>query len=114
MHELSIAQDLLEKIEEEVGPGDLRIMRIELSIGSAAGIVLESLRFAFEVAAAGTRAQGAELAIATEPARSRCIVCGILYVFEGLIGNCPRCGRLGGEMLSGDELILRSIEVADV
>ncbi len=114
MHELSIAQDLLEKVEENLGPGGVRVLRIDLKIGSAAGIVLESLRFAFEIAAAGTRAEGAELSIVSEPARSRCAACGILFQFDGMIGSCPRCGRLGGELLSGNELVLQSIEVADV
>jgi hydrogenase nickel incorporation protein HypA/HybF len=114
MHELSIAQDLLARVEESVDSPQARVLRVTVDIGSAAGIVAQSLRFAFEVIARGTRAEGAELRIVVLPARSRCLECGILFEFDGLIGECPACGRLGGDLVSGNEMILRSIEVADV
>jgi hydrogenase nickel incorporation protein HypA/HybF len=114
MHELSIARELLAAIERNLEPGGARVVRVNVDVGSAAGIVPESLRFAFRVIAEGTRIDGAELAVTTMPARSRCTGCGILFEFEGIIGHCPGCGRLGGELLSGDEMILRAIEVVDV
>jgi len=114
MHELSIARGLLAAIERNLKPGDARVVRVSVSVGSAAGIVLDSLRLAFRVIAEGTRIAGAELSITALPARSRCTGCGILFEFEGMIGHCPGCGRLGGTLLSGDELILREFEVADV
>lgn len=114
MHELSLARDLLAMVEKKLEPSNPRVMRISVSVGSATGIVLDSLRFAFRVLAEGTRAAGAELSLTTVPARSRCVGCGALYDFDGIIGHCPACGRLGGELLSGDHLILQSIEVADV
>ena len=114
MHELPIARDLLAMVEANLEPGDARIVRIFVEVGSAAAIVPESLCFAFRIAAAGTRAQDAELSVTTVAARSRCVDCGMEFEFEGIIGECPRCGRVGGELLSGREMILRSIEVADV
>jgi hydrogenase nickel incorporation protein HypA/HybF len=114
MHELSLARDLLTAIERNLGPGDVRVVGVRVSVGSAAGIVLESLRFGFCVLAEGTRAEGARFSITTLPARCRCVGCGLCFDFEGMIGHCPACGRLGGELLSGDEMILQAIEVADV
>jgi hydrogenase nickel incorporation protein HypA/HybF len=114
MHEVSIARDLLERIEGNLGSDRARVVRIAIDVGSAAGIVMESLRFAFEVVARGSRAEGAELSMTTMPARSRCSRCATPFEFEGMIGNCPSCGCLGGELLSGNEIILRTIEVADV
>jgi hydrogenase nickel incorporation protein HypA/HybF len=114
MHELSLAQDLLKTVEQNLGAAGGRVLRVEVAVGSAAGIVSESLRFAFSALAQGTKAEGAELSIVTMRARSRCTNCGILFDFEGMIGACPECGQLGGELLSGNEMILRTIEVADV
>jgi hydrogenase nickel incorporation protein HypA/HybF len=114
MHELSLARDLLAAIERNLAPGDVRVVGVSVSVGSAAGIVPESLRFGFRALPEGTRAEGAKLSITTLPARSRCVGCGLRFDFEGMIGHCPGCGRLGGELLSGDEMILRAIEVADV
>lgn len=114
MHEVSVARDLLGSIERALGTQHARVLRVDITVGSATGIVVDSLRFAFGIAAEGTRAQGAELAIELEPARSRCMTCGILFEFEAMIGNCPVCGRLGGALVSGNEMMLRAIEVADV
>ena len=114
MHELSIAIDLLAAIERNLGSADARVIRVIVSVGSAAGIAPESLRFAFGVVSAGTRAQDTELLFTSTSARSRCIDCGLVFDFEGMIGRCPGCGRLGGKLLSGDEVMLRAIEVADV
>ena len=114
MHELSLARDLLAAIERNLNRNDARVVRIKMSIGSAVGIVPESLSFAFRVLAQGTRADRAELVIATVSARGRCTKCGMLFAFDGMIGRCPACGQLGGELLSGDEMILQAIEVTDV
>ena len=114
MHELSFAIDLLAAVEQNLGPGDRRVVRVIVSVGSATGIAPESLRFAFHAVAIGTRAEGTELTVTTTAARCRCVDCGTVFEFEGMIGHCLRCGRLGGKMLSGDEVTLQAIEVADV
>jgi hydrogenase nickel incorporation protein HypA/HybF len=114
MHELPLARDLLAAIERKLDGSNARVVRVSVDIGAAAGIVLESLRFAFHVICQGTRVDGADLLITIIAARSLCANCGIVFEFRGLIGRCPGCGRLGGELLSGDEMILRTIEVADV
>ncbi|HVB79373.1 MAG TPA: hydrogenase maturation nickel metallochaperone HypA [Candidatus Binataceae bacterium] len=114
MHELSLARDLLVAIERKLDRADARVVRVSVSVGSAAGIASESLRFAFRIICEGTRAAGATLSVTTIAARGRCADCGIVFEFDGLIGRCPGCGRLGGELLSGDRMILRTIEVADV
>jgi hydrogenase nickel incorporation protein HypA/HybF len=114
MHELSLANDLVAAVERNLEPRNSRVVRVIVSIGAASGIVSESLRFAFEAVAVGTRLAGAELAITRVPARSRCVDCGMVFDFDDLIGQCRVCGRLGGKLLWGDEVILRAIELADV
>ena len=113
MHELSLAVDLLAALEQKLGPGDNRVVRVIVSVGSATGIAPESLRLAFRAIVVGTRADGAELSLTNVAARSRC-VCGIIFYSEGVISQCPECGLLGGKILSGDEVMLRAIEVSDV
>jgi hydrogenase nickel incorporation protein HypA/HybF len=114
MHEVALARGLLDRVEEALSSEHVRALRINIMVGSAAGVVASALRLAFGILAEGTRAQGAELSIDLQPARGRCIGCDTLFQFDELIGTCPACGRLGGELLSGNEIILSSIEVADV
>jgi hydrogenase nickel incorporation protein HypA/HybF len=114
MHEVALARELLEQVEEKLGVDRVRVLHIDITVGAAAGIVVDSLRLAFGILAEGSSLQGAELSINTLPARGRCVGCDKTFEFEGMIGTCPKCGRLGGELLSGNEIILHSIEVADV
>ncbi|MBV8135074.1 MAG: hydrogenase maturation nickel metallochaperone HypA [Deltaproteobacteria bacterium] len=114
MHEMSLARNLLKTIEVNLGHDRVRVSRIDVAIGCATGVVAESLQLAFSLVATGTRAEGAKLAIVSVPARSLCAGCGILFEFDSLIGTCPACGRMGGDLRSGSEMTLRSIEVLDV
>lgn len=114
MHELALARGLLAAVERNVTPADARVVRVRVLAGAASGVVPDALRFAFSVLAEGTRAAGAEIAMRTVAARALCRACGETFEFHGLLGQCPRCGRPGGEFISGDELALEAIEVADV
>jgi hydrogenase nickel incorporation protein HypA/HybF len=114
MHELSIARALVAVAERHLPPsgGDVRALRV--AVGAATGVVPAALEWAFEAAAAGSRLAGARLIIERVAARSRCTTCRAEYCFDDLLGRCPVCGALGGELLAGEELTLRSLEVVDV
>jgi len=114
MHELAIAQALIATVERHLGPHDGPVQRVLVTVGTATGIVSESLDLAFRVSAAGTRVAGAALAITPVSARSRCTGCDTEFEFDGPLGACPACGRFGGTLLAGNELELHAIEVADV
>lgn len=114
MHELGLARGLLAAVERNLTPADIRVVRVRVLVGTASGVVPDALRFAFRVLAEGTRADGAEVTVQTMAARAVCADCRETFEFRGLIGNCPRCGRFGGELVAGDELTLEAIEVADV
>jgi Zn finger protein HypA/HybF involved in hydrogenase expression len=47
MDELSIVRELPAAIQRRLKPGGARAVRVNMDVGSAAGIVPESLRFAF-------------------------------------------------------------------
>jgi hydrogenase nickel incorporation protein HypA/HybF len=61
MHELAITESVVEAVTERIASG--RITRVVLEIGRLSGVVPDSVRFCFEVCAAGTRLEGAELDI---------------------------------------------------
>lgn len=114
MHELGLARGLLAAVERNLVPEGTKAVRVRVLVGAASGVVPDALCFAFRVLAEGTRADGAEVTVQTAAARALCADCRETFEFNGLLGNCPRCGRLGGELLTGDELTLEAIEVADV
>ncbi len=73
MHEMAIAASLLERVEiHATRLGAARIAAINLVVGERAGIVDDSLRFSFELLAAGTAAEGVRINVRRTPLRFRC------------------------------------------
>jgi hydrogenase nickel incorporation protein HypA/HybF len=113
MHELSLLESVRDlALEQARTHGATRIAAITLRIGSLAGVEPEALRFAHQVAMAGTAAEGAALRINTVPARFGCEPCQ--QPFEAAQGDCvcPRCGAFSRQLLQGRELELASLELS--
>ena len=112
MHELSVAQALVDQVEDLANRhGAVGIHLIRVRVGPLAGIVPDLLATAFPLSAAGTRAEHARLELVPAPIRVRCRSCATET--EATPNNlvCGACGDWRTEMVSGDELILESLEM---
>ena len=90
MHEIGIAQEVLRIIEEQArGHGRGAIRSARLSIGALSGVMAESLEFALEVCAKGTRAEGMKIVIRNVPARGLCRSCGTSGISRPARWNAP-------------------------
>jgi len=123
MHELSITRSMLDlALAETKNHGARRISRIRLLLGEGGSVVPDCVRFYFDEMKKGTAAAAAELEFATAPVRIRCPKCGKEWgmstrelsadgdfpqsLFEGMC-DC----NAGGEVVSGQELVVESIDV---
>jgi hydrogenase nickel incorporation protein HypA/HybF len=115
MHELSIALGLIDLATEEAArQGDVHVAAVYLRIGPLAGVVADSLRFSFELAAEGTPIEGARLEIEQVPVIVRCSTCaGEHTIATPYRIRCPICGE-PAEVIGGRELQLTAMEVIDV
>lgn len=113
MHELSIAQSLIDTAcEEAQRAGASRVCRISLRIGALAGVVKEALQFSFELAAEGTLCEGAELDIEDVALTVMCPACNAPRTLpQAWHFSCPDCGAPASEILTGRELDLVSLEI---
>ena len=112
MHELSVCQGMLSQVEEIARREHARqVDLIRLRIGPLSGVVPELLQQAFSIARAGTIAANAELAIETLPVRIRCTQCGAESDARPNRLLCGQCGDYRTQLLSGDELLLASVEL---
>jgi len=133
VHELSITRSLLDQaLSEAEKHGARRINRIRLLLGEGGGVVPDCVQFYFDEMKKGTAAAGAELEFKRVPLRIRCPKCGAewgpspsslappsLYPPPNLnlnldlnlylTGMCD-CNA-GGEVVSGQELVIESIDV---
>jgi hydrogenase nickel incorporation protein HypA/HybF len=108
MHEMALTQDLVGLIAENCA--GRRVTRVVLEVGKLSAVVPDAFRFCFELCAEGTPAEGAELEIVELPGRARCRDCEQEIVLDSVFDRCP-CGSLSLELLSGEQLQLREVEV---
>jgi hydrogenase nickel incorporation protein HypA/HybF len=123
VHELAVAQALVEQVDavidqhaashdQDPSSSDAwRASLIRVRVGPLAGVVPELLASAFPLAAAGRRMQHAALEFATAPIRVRCQTCGAET--EAAMNRllCGACGDWHTQVISGDELLLESVEL---
>lgn len=114
MHELSIAQALVEQVEAVRAAHDGRpVVSVGVRIGTWRLVVQESLDFYYQTLTRGTPLEGSRLEIETVEARGRCPRCGGEFPVEAPLIVCPACGTVGGELVQGQELDLVSVELED-
>ncbi|MBU2641965.1 MAG: hydrogenase maturation nickel metallochaperone HypA [Gammaproteobacteria bacterium] len=112
MHELAVAQALVEQVDAVIDQhGATQASLIRVRIGPLAGVVPELLATAFPLAAAGSRMEHAVLDLVAAPIKVRCQTCGAETeaAMNRLI--CGACGDWHTQILSGDELLLESVEL---
>jgi hydrogenase nickel incorporation protein HypA/HybF len=112
MHEMAVTQSILDiAVEHARRAGAARILQINLVIGEMSGIVDDSVQFYFDFLSQDTLAQNAKLVFDRRPAVYRCRECEATFKPEGLNWDCPLCGALAFEVVSGREFQIDSIEV---
>jgi len=114
MHELSIANSVLEAVRAEIQrrPG-ARLLKVGLRIGELAGVDPEALSFGFRALVQGTEFEAATLDIEARPRRQHCRECGREFIVRDYETACPDCGATHTECVGGDELELAYLELED-
>lgn len=112
MHELAVCEGLMTQVIRVARDhGAARVRRIRLDIGALSGVEPDLLSQAFTIARAGTVADGAVLEITTLPPRLRCTACGAETEAAANRLLCGRCGGWRVRLISGDEMLLRNIDL---
>jgi len=107
-----MAQALVEQVEAVINQhGATQACLIRVRIGPLAGVMPELLASAFPLAAAGSRMEHAELEFSHAPIQVHCQTCGAdtEAAMNRLI--CGACGDWHTQIISGDELLLESVEL---
>ena len=112
MHELSIAMGIVKIAETETKKaGASHVERIELEIGTLAGIEFGSLEFVWPLAVKDTVLEQAERQIEVIPGQARCMDCDTLFEVEKYYDACPKCRSNLKAIIRGRELRVKALEV---
>ncbi len=113
MHELSVCQALITQVEAVAEQHRaIEVYAIRVQIGPLAGIEPDLLEHAYLIARAGTLAQDARLVIDRLPIRVYCEGCGRESEATAISLVCTHCGDWHTRLVSGDEMLLASVEFA--
>jgi len=111
MHELSVCQAVIAQVEQIARQHDARVASITVRIGSLSGVESALLQRAYPLAVAGTALSRARLVIDVAPVRVRCRSCFAETIVEPNRLLCGVCGEWRTDLVSGDELLLASVEL---
>ena len=115
MHELGIAQNILEIVQQAVPKEQTAAVRsIRIRVGPLSGVVPDSLEFCFGAIVEGTPLGQARLQIEETAVQTECAACGNTLPVEGIAFACPGCGSAEIKLVSGTELQVVEIELADL
>ena len=115
MHEMSIAQSILDIVKQEMEKNNLtRLIKVKIKFGRLTNTVPEALETGFMALTIQTPFESAVFDLEEIPARYKCFKCSKEFSPEGtnrLLVPCPHCGEdLGHEVLAGKELFIDFIE----
>lgn len=113
VHELSISHTI-SRIATRAAQGR-RVKAIHLDIGQMRQIIPETLRYCWNIVREGEDSlKRSELVVRHIPVRLLCLSCGHETQLEGYpLLLCEECGTNEVEMLSGEEFLLRSLDLFD-
>ena len=112
MHEMSIAQSLIEIIKDEMVKHDAKVLRsVRLNIGQMSAIVPDSLSFCFQVITEGTELAGAEIRMDVIPLTGFCRECKKDFEIIDYEFSCSHCGSTEIEATGGQDLSIVEMEV---
>lgn len=115
MHELSIAQAMIEQLEEAVKKEDgnfCRIESIDLELGLMSGVERDALEFVFPIASQGTIAQDAVLHFEEIPVLVKCNKCNSSSNPEFPVIICMKCSSTDVDVVAGKDFKIKSMEVS--
>ena len=115
MHEMGIALQIVEIATASlpVGSKDIQVEKVNLKIGKLAAVVPASLRFCFEVVTKDTPFAGTTLDIKEVPVVVKCRSCHSEWTVTGPDFTCKTCQNGEVDILSGREIEITSLEVAE-
>ncbi|MBU0507076.1 MAG: hydrogenase maturation nickel metallochaperone HypA [bacterium] len=111
MHELSIATNIVEIVEENMRSyPKAQVISVTVQVGTHSGIETEALTFCFPLACEDTPVKGAKLKLEVIPLKVSCSDCPVRDK-ETQNLSCPVCQSPNVTVTAGKDMIVASIDL---
>ncbi|MCP5373025.1 MAG: hydrogenase maturation nickel metallochaperone HypA [Hyphomicrobiales bacterium] len=112
MHEMSLIEGVLRILADEARRQNFdRVTKVWLEVGVLSHAEPEALAFCFDAATRGTLAEGAMLEVIRTAGKAWCARCSENVPVRNRYDACPRCGGYQLQVVEGDELRVKELEV---
>ncbi|ECV3919505.1 hydrogenase maturation nickel metallochaperone HypA [Salmonella enterica subsp. enterica serovar O rough] len=112
MHELSLAQNIIELLEEQaINHQFIKVKQVWLDIGISACVEIAALKFGLDIAARNTVAENAVFHINIESAQGWCLSCNQSFISKSTKILCPYCNSGMVQINDSSRMSIREIEV---
>jgi hydrogenase nickel incorporation protein HypA/HybF len=112
MHEMSLCEGVLQILEQQAQEQQFsRVKIVWLEVGALAAVEITALRFCFDCVVTGSLAENAQLLIEEIPGLARCAACGTETAVQQLYDVCPQCGSFQLQIIDGDQMRIKELEV---
>lgn len=112
MHEMSLAESVLDIIEEAARTQHFQtVRRVVLEIGQLSAVEPDAMRFCFDAVMRGTSAEGAALEIIETAGAGVCLACGATVEMQAQYGLCPQCDSPRLQITAGNRMRVRDLIV---
>ena len=111
MHELSICDAIAMTAMKQAGGRP--VIKVTVRIGYLRQVVPDALLFSWDFVSEATDLKDAELVIEQVPAVVECAECQVRTNLDMPIVACGACGSFDVALLSGEELLVASIDVVE-
>ncbi len=110
MHELSIAQSVIDSIRKNI-PSDLlpKADKVKLQIGKLSGIELDALTYSFGILVQNTEFPQLAMEIEQIEGKVLCQTCGTEFTYNKYGIPCPQCGGFSVKIIDGKQMKIINI-----
>ena len=110
MHEMTVAQSLIQIISDEAAKHNAKPVGAKISCGTLNPVNDQALCFAFEAIGKDTPCEGLKIQIEHKPIRARCKDCDEDFDVELSHPACAKCGGESFKLLPDAPLLLEEID----
>ncbi len=111
MHEMSLAQNILDIVDEYMRDEKGKLLEVAVEVGELVAVVPDSLTFCYEALVDNTSYEGSKIVIKVLPLSATCKNCSKSFKIEDFNFICPQCKNTDVMVQSGQELRISHLEV---
>ncbi len=114
MHEVSIALGMIDEVTRIARENNAqKILAVNLKIGKMSGIVIDSLKFAFDaIKLENPLLSDTNISIEEVPLIYECNSCNKSFILDSPhFPSCPECRSYKLKLISGEEMNIKNVEI---